>query len=76
MDPQDALEMGHFTHRNGKTLDLEEGTAAAGFGEALQAKGHRVKARNLNSGLHAILIKDGQLTGAADPRREGVAMGE
>lgn len=76
MDPQDALETGHFTHRNGKTLDLEEGTAAAEFGEALQAKGHRVKARNLNSGLHAILIKDGQLTGAADPRREGVAMGE
>ena len=24
MDPQDALATGHFTHRNGKTLDLEQ----------------------------------------------------
>ena len=35
-----------------------------------------MKVRNLNSGLHAILIKDGKLLGAADPRREGIAMGE
>jgi gamma-glutamyltranspeptidase/glutathione hydrolase len=76
MDPQDALATGHFTHRNGKTLDLEQGTGAASLAEALEAKGHRVKVRNLNSGLHAILIKDGKLLGAADPRREGIAMGE
>jgi len=76
MDPQDALETGHFTHRNGKTLDLENGTVASGFAEALRAKGHRTNARNLNSGLHAILIRDGKLIGAADPRREGIAMGE
>ena len=75
MDPQDALETGHFTHRNGKTLDLEEGTAAATLSEALSAKGHTVKSGNLNSGLHAILIKGERLVGAADPRREGVALG-
>ena len=76
MDPQDALATGHFSHRNGKTLDLEQGTGAASLAEALETKGHRVKVRNLNSGLHAILIKDGKLLGAADPRREGIAMGE
>ena len=76
MDPQDAIETGHFLHRNGKTLDLEQATTAAGFQENLEAKGHTVAVRDLNSGLHAILINDGELIGAADPRREGVAMGE
>ena len=76
MDLQEALETGHFAHRNGKALNLEAGTLATGFTDVLRAKGHRVTVRNLNSGLHAILIKDGKLIGAADPRREGVAMGE
>ncbi|MHA1522891.1 MAG: gamma-glutamyltransferase [Alphaproteobacteria bacterium] len=76
MDLQDALETGHFVHRNGKTLDLEKGTSVAGFAEALATKGHQVSVRNLNSGLHAILIDEGRLAGAADPRREGVALGE
>lgn len=76
MDPQDALETGHFLHRNGKSLDLERGTRAATFSEALEVMGHTVTARNLNSGLHAILIKGGKLIGAADPRREGIALGE
>ncbi|WP_170480037.1 gamma-glutamyltransferase [Ruegeria arenilitoris] len=75
MDPQDAIETGHFLHRNGSTLDVEQGTSAESFTDALTAKGHEVSARDLNSGLHAILIKDGQMIGAADPRREGVAMG-
>ena len=56
--------------------DLEQGTSAAEFADALTAKGHEVKQVDLNSGLHAILIKDGQLIGAADPRREGVALGQ
>ncbi len=76
MDPQDALETGHFAHRNGKTLDLEQRTSATAFAEMLEEKGHTVKARNLNSGLHAIVIKDGLLIGAADPRREGIVLGE
>lgn len=76
MDPQDAIETGHFLHRNGQTLDLEKNTSAAAFQQALEDKGHTVEVRDLNSGLHAVLIKDGQLIGAADPRREGVAMGD
>lgn len=77
MDPQDALETGHFTHRNGKKLDLEKGTkAAAHFIAGVSVRGHRVAVRSLNSGVHAILIKEDRLVGAADPRREGIAKGE
>ncbi len=75
MDPQDAIDLGHVVNRNGAT-DLEEGTDALAYQATLEAKGHEVSVRNLNSGLHAILIKDGQLIGAADPRREGVALGD
>lgn len=75
MDPQDAIETGHFLHRNGSTLDLEQNTTTADFEGALTERGHAVSVRDLNSGLHAILIKDGTLIGAADPRREGVALG-
>lgn len=76
MDPQDAVETGHFLHRNGEFLDLEAGTSAAGLSDALSAKGHEIFVGDLNSGLHAILIKDGALIGAADPRREGIALGD
>ncbi|MEE9333285.1 MAG: gamma-glutamyltransferase [Granulosicoccaceae bacterium] len=74
MSPQSALDMGHIVNRNGKT-DLEEGSQAAELQGPLEALGHEVNARALNSGLHAIMLKHGKLLGAADPRREGVAMG-
>ncbi|HAT84529.1 MAG TPA: gamma-glutamyltransferase, partial [Rhizobiales bacterium] len=75
LDPQDALNQPHVVNRNGAT-DLEKGTSAEELKDGLEALGHEVKIRDLNSGLHAILIKGGMLIGAADPRREGVAMGD
>lgn len=75
MDPQAAAELGHIVNRNG-TTDLEEGTEAAALKGPLEALGHKVKVRNLNSGLHIIQIKDGKLLGGADPRREGRAIGK
>lgn len=75
MDPQDALNMGHIVNRNGKT-DLEEGSEAVELQSELEALGHEVNVRGLNSGLHAILVDGIQLYGAADPRRDGVAMGK
>ena len=74
MDLQTALDMPHVVNRNGGT-DLEENTAAADFQKDLEAMGHEVEVRGLNSGLHAIAIKDGKLHGAADSRREGIAAG-
>ncbi|WP_193181216.1 gamma-glutamyltransferase [Nisaea sediminum] len=75
MSPQDAINMGHVSNRNGAT-DLEEGSVVAAWKGALELKGHEVKITPLNSGLHAILIGDGLLLGGADPRREGAVRGE
>ena len=66
--------MPHLVNRFG-TYDLEEGTDAAAFEEPLTALGFEVNLRDLNSGLHAISVGD-TLSGGADPRREGIAMGE
>jgi len=38
--------------------------------------GFEVNIRDLNSGLHAIRITKDGLEGAADPRREGAAIGQ
>jgi gamma-glutamyltranspeptidase/glutathione hydrolase len=75
MAPQDAINSGHFIHRNGKTLELEKGSAAAELRAGLEAKGHAIKIRGLTSGLHAILKQDGRFVGGADPRREGKVIG-
>jgi gamma-glutamyltranspeptidase/glutathione hydrolase len=69
-----ALSLGHFVNRNGDT-DLEEGTVAAGMAGALEALGHTVSVRDLNSGLHVIERVPGGWRGAADPRREGLVLG-
>ena len=74
MDLQSALDLPHVVNRNGAT-DLEENTGATDYQQGLEALGHEVKVRGLNSGLHAIAIKDGKLHGAADSRREGIAAG-
>ncbi|WP_240534987.1 gamma-glutamyltransferase [Notoacmeibacter marinus] len=76
LDAQAALALPHAVNRFG-TYDLEEGTAAADDLEALEDLGFEVAVRPLNSGLHAIAIaEDGALSGGADPRREGIALGE
>lgn len=58
----------------GKEIELEDG--AADLIEPLRARGHPVSMVELNSGLTAIHIQNGVMTGAADPRREGTARGE
>ena len=71
---QQAVAMPHAVNRFG-TFDLEADTDAAALQADLTALGYEVKLRDLNSGLHAIAIGD-VLRGAADPRREGIALGE
>jgi gamma-glutamyltranspeptidase/glutathione hydrolase len=75
MDVQQAVAMPHAVNRFG-TFDVEEGTSAADMVGELEALGFKVKARALTSGLHAISIGPGGLKGGADPRREGIALGE
>ncbi|MBE1284350.1 MAG: gamma-glutamyltransferase [Rhodobacteraceae bacterium] len=74
MDVQQAVAMPHLVNRFG-TYDVEAGTEATTFSEPLSEIGFEVKERDLNSGLHVIEIGDG-LKGGADPRREGIAIGE
>ncbi len=75
MDMQAAVSMPHLTNRFG-TYELEEGSAAASLAADLEALGFKTAVRELNSGLHGIAIGADGLTGGADPRREGVALGD
>ena len=76
LDPQEAIDRPHVVNRNSDTTEVEEGPGAEATIARLAAVGQTAKAANLNSGLHAILIGDGTLTGGADKRREGLAMGD
>ena len=75
MSVQAAIDLPNLVNRFG-TFDLEKGTAAERFEPALTEMGFKVSVRDLNSGLHAILLQQGQLLGGADPRREGIAKGD
>ncbi|RUO73847.1 gamma-glutamyltransferase [Pseudidiomarina sediminum] len=76
LNMQEAIDLPHLTNLNNYTA-LEKGTEMAELLEALKKKGHDARVTDLNSGLHGITIKEnGQLIGGADPRREGVVLGE
>jgi len=71
---QQAINMPKVTNRNFVT-SLEVGTDITSLKPALEARGHKVKIRSLNSGLHGIELTKEGLIGGADPRREGLALG-
>ena len=75
LDMQAAISMPHMLNRFG-TYELEAGTSAEGFAGDLEALGYKTKIADQNSGLHGIAITPDGLTGGADPRREGVALGD
>lgn len=72
---QAAIDLPHVVNRNGRT-ELEADTPIAALKPALEALGHEVGVGSLNSGLHGILVTPHGLDGGADPRREGVALGD
>lgn len=72
LDPAAAIAAPRVVNRNGVT-DVEAGAVA--LAADLAALGHETRLRDLNSGLHVIAIDD-RLIGGADPRREGVVLGE
>ncbi|MEA3292809.1 MAG: gamma-glutamyltransferase [Pseudomonadota bacterium] len=76
MDVQQAVGLPHFSSRGGP-LELEAEKGIGVWSGALAARGHEVEQREMNSGLHAIYLPfPGRLLGGADPRREGVALGD
>ncbi len=75
LDPQEAAELPHAVTFNGPVF-LEPAAGVGDLSRALEELGHSVTLRDLNSGLHIIRTSDAGLLGGADPRREGLAMGE
>ena len=79
MLPQQAINLPNFASLNGPTV-LEEKRFPAATVDALKARGHEVRETAMTSGLQA--ITSGQAhgkalwLGGADPRREGVVMGD
>ena len=75
MDIQQAIAAPRFGSRNGPT-ELEKGTALEKLAPELERMGHTIRIRAEASGLHGIVRGKDGWAGGADPRREGVALGD
>jgi gamma-glutamyltranspeptidase / glutathione hydrolase len=77
--PQQAINLPNFASLNGPTV-LEDKRFPAATLDALKARGHELREANMTSGLQAITRGQAHgkamLFGGADPRREGVVMGD
>lgn len=72
LDVQAAISLPHLSNRFG-TYEIEP--TAIRYKAPLEAMGFETSVRDLTSGLHGIAIGE-TLEGGADPRREGIALGE
>ena len=77
MPLQQALALGHYGSRNRQT-ELEAGSEMQALAPELRSLGHEVRIGEQTSGLNVIEVATGEdgLLGAADPRREGAALGD
>ncbi len=75
LNAQQAINLPNFGSTNGPTV-LEEKRFPSTTVDALRARGHEVRELNMTSGLQAIQRVPGGYFGGADPRREGVVMGD
>ncbi len=79
LNVQQAISLPNVGSRNGPT-ELEKGRVSDALVEGLKARGHDVRVMDQTSGLQGIMRVrvDGKPMwfGGADPRREGVAMGD
>jgi gamma-glutamyltranspeptidase/glutathione hydrolase len=60
----------------GDAVVIEPGAEWNNLANALESLGHNVQRAELVSGLHIIAVTKDGLEGGADPRREGVALGD
>ncbi|MGM0522055.1 MAG: gamma-glutamyltransferase, partial [Pseudomonadota bacterium] len=76
LNAQEALNLPHAITL-GDRVFVEADRFPEGTLDALEDYGHKVTQRELTSGLQVIMRQDdGTLFGGADPRREGVVMGD
>jgi gamma-glutamyltranspeptidase / glutathione hydrolase len=73
---QQAVDLPNFGHFNSGSLIVERGALTAEQLASLRGRGHAVVETDLTSGLQVLQrLKQGWV-GGADPRREGVVLGE
>jgi gamma-glutamyltranspeptidase/glutathione hydrolase len=75
LDPAQAAALVNFGSTE-TTFLLEPAAALDLLATALEAIGHKIRRMDLTSGLHIIAVTPDGLEGGADPRREGVALGD
>jgi len=75
MDAQQAADLLNFGNR-GRGFEIELDAHAVWTALKLKPLGHRIAPALMNSGVHIIVNRDGELQGGADPRREGAALGD
>ena len=76
LDAQRAIDLPNFGSLNGPSV-LEEKRFLPATLQALRKRGAEVREQDLTSGLQAIQVRPGGgFFGGADPRREGVVMGD
>lgn len=75
LDAQAATALLNFGSE-GKALQFEAGAAALWPALQLKVYKHSIEPQIMTSGVHTIWRRNGRLEGGADPRREGVALGD
>ncbi|WP_083240596.1 gamma-glutamyltransferase [Methyloceanibacter methanicus] len=75
LDPAEAAALINFGGTPRGVL-LEIAPEWDDLAEALAAKGHKVTRMPMTSGLHIIALRPDGLEGGADPRRDGIALGD
>ncbi|MCC5842127.1 MAG: gamma-glutamyltransferase family protein [Opitutales bacterium] len=75
LNAQEAIDLPNFANFNGPSV-LERGRFPDETIAALEAMGHEVRVEALTSGLQAIQKTETGYFGGADPRREGIVMGD
>ena len=74
----DAAQAASLVNFGGTTrgVILETGAKWDSLAADLETKGHKVRRMPMTSGQHVIAVTPGGLEGGADPRRDGVALGD
>ena len=77
LDVQQAISLPNFGSRNfSGATELESNTSVAALQGGLRVLGHNVRVIDFTSGLQGIQRRPGGWVGGADPRREGIVLGD
>lgn len=75
LDAYEAAALMNFGSMGG-ALEIEYDWQAVLTGLRLKTYGHDISPDLMNSGINILVVRDGGIEGASDPRREGAALGD